>query len=52
MKNTQVQIFESQDGQAQLEVALDKETVWLSQEQMAELKQQLERLEAGFPMHV
>ena len=37
MKNTQVQIFESQDGQAQLEVALDKETVWLSQEQMAEL---------------
>ena len=37
MNDKQVQIFESQDGQAQLEVALDKETVWLSQEQMAEL---------------
>ncbi|WP_235598954.1 virulence RhuM family protein [Idiomarina sp. 28-8] len=37
MNDKQIQIFESQDGQAQLEVALDKETVWLSQEQMAEL---------------
>ena len=37
MNDKQVQIFESQDGQAQLEVALDKETVWLSQEQMCEL---------------
>lgn len=33
----QVHLFVSQDGQAQLEVALDQETVWLSQAQMAEL---------------
>ncbi|MFE8033753.1 RhuM family protein [Thiohalocapsa marina] len=38
MTNTQqVHIFISQDGQAQLEVALDQETVWLSQAQMCEL---------------
>jgi len=33
----QVHLFISQDGQAQLEVALDQETVWLSQAQMAQL---------------
>ncbi|KAA6186871.1 hypothetical protein F2Q65_02945 [Thiohalocapsa marina] len=33
----QVHLFVSQDGQAQLEVALDQETVWLSQAQMCEL---------------
>jgi hypothetical protein len=33
----QVHLFVSQDGQAQLEVALEQETVWLSQAQMAEL---------------
>lgn len=33
----QVRIFTSTDGQAQLEVALEQETVWLSQVQMAEL---------------
>lgn len=33
----QIQIFTSTDGQAQLEVALENETVWLSQAQMAEL---------------
>src|SRR5690554_4321496 len=32
-----VQLFVSQDGKAQLEVALEQETVWLSQVQMAEL---------------
>lgn len=37
MINEQIQIFTSADGQAQLEVALDHETVWLSQAQMAEL---------------
>ncbi len=37
MSNTQVQIFESKDGKAQLEVALEQDTVWLSQAQMAEL---------------
>ncbi|MGO1771223.1 MULTISPECIES: RhuM family protein [unclassified Halomonas] len=33
----QVHLFVSQDGQAQLEVTLKQETVWLSQVQMAEL---------------
>lgn len=33
----QVQIFTSADGQAQLEVALEQDTVWLSQAQMCEL---------------
>lgn len=33
----QVQIFTSADGQAQLAVSLDNDTVWLSQEQMCEL---------------
>ena len=37
MSDLQVQIFTSPDGRAQLEVALDQETVWLSQAQMAEL---------------
>jgi len=37
MTKQQVRIFISQDGQAQLEVALDQETVWLSQAQMCEL---------------
>lgn len=37
MAEQQVRIFTSTDGQAQLEVALDQETVWLSQVQMAEL---------------
>lgn len=37
MTEQQVRIFTSSDGQAQLEVALDQETVWLNQAQMAEL---------------
>lgn len=37
MTEHQVRIFTSSDGRAQLEVALDQETVWLSQAQMAEL---------------
>ncbi|PUA30228.1 MAG: hypothetical protein B0W54_06865 [Cellvibrio sp. 79] len=37
MSNQQVEIFITQDGQAQLSVALDKDTVWLTQAQMAEL---------------
>ena len=36
-ENTQIQIFTSADGQAQLSVAMDQETVWLTQAQMAEL---------------
>ncbi|MGR7919549.1 RhuM family protein [Zobellella denitrificans] len=37
MPNQQIQIFTSADGQAQLEVALEQETVWLSQSQMSVL---------------
>lgn len=37
MTEQQIRIFTSTDGQAQLEVALEQETVWLSQVQMAEL---------------
>lgn len=37
MEDQQVRIFTSSDGQAQLEVALDQETVWLNQSQMAAL---------------
>lgn len=37
MIDQQIQIFVSQDGKAQLEVALDRDTVWLSQGQMATL---------------
>lgn len=35
--NQQVQIFTSADGQAQLQVALEHDTLWLSQAQMGEL---------------
>ncbi len=37
MTEQQVKIFTSNDGAARLEVALEQETVWLSQAQMAEL---------------
>lgn len=37
MTNQQVQIFMTADGQAQLQVALEQETVWLSQAQMGQL---------------
>ncbi len=37
MDQQQVRIFTSADGQAQLEVALEQESVWLSQAQMGQL---------------
>jgi prophage maintenance system killer protein len=37
MSENQIQIFQSGDGSVQLDVSLDKETVWLSQAQMCEL---------------
>lgn len=37
VEQTQVQIFTSQDGAAQLEVALDRDTAWLSLDQMTAL---------------
>lgn len=36
-KSNQIIIYNSEDGQAKLEVRLDGDTVWLSQKQMAEL---------------
>lgn len=36
-KNNQIIIYNSEDGQAKLEVKLENDTVWLSQKQMAEL---------------
>ncbi|MEQ8802362.1 RhuM family protein [Haliea sp.] len=37
MTELQVQLFTSKDGQAELEVALEDDTVWLSQAQMGQL---------------
>jgi prophage maintenance system killer protein/prophage antirepressor-like protein len=37
MPENQIQIFQTADGGVQLDVSLDKETVWLSQAQMCEL---------------
>ena len=37
MDKQQVEIFQSDDGQAQVEVRFEQETLWLSQLQMAEL---------------
>jgi len=37
MSDTKIQIFTSQDGAAQLLVALEQETVWLTQAQMGQL---------------
>lgn len=35
MEQNKIQIFQTADGQVRLEVALEQDTVWLSQEQMA-----------------
>ncbi len=37
MSQQQIQLFTSADGQAQLQVALEHETVWLSLQQLTEL---------------
>lgn len=37
MNTQQVQIYQSEDGQLELKIAFDHETVWLTQVQMAEL---------------
>lgn len=36
-KQNQIAIFQATDGQAQVEVRFQEETIWLSQKQMAEL---------------
>ena len=37
MNNNQIEIFQSEDGQTQVEVRFEQDTLWLSQSQMAEL---------------
>lgn len=37
MEELKIQIFQAADGVVRLEVALDQDTVWLNQRQMAEL---------------
>ena len=37
MTEQQMEIFQTADGQAQIEVRFDRETIWLSQVQMAQL---------------
>lgn len=39
MTEQQIEIFQTADGQTQIEVRLEEETIWLSQAQMAELFQ-------------
>lgn len=37
IENKQIEIYQSEDGQIQIQVYLEKDTIWLSQAQMAEL---------------
>ena len=37
LKNDQIIIYQSDDGQMQIDVRMENETVWLSQQQIAEL---------------
>lgn len=37
IENKQIEIYQSEDGQIQIQVYLEKNTIWLSQAQMAEL---------------
>jgi len=37
MENSEIKIYKTSDGNTSIEVKLEKETVWLSQKQMAEL---------------
>ena len=39
LQNNQIIIYQSDDGQMQIDVRMENETVWLSQQQMAELFQ-------------
>lgn len=39
MKQDQIVIYQTEDGQTQIDVRLENETVWLSLDQMAELFQ-------------
>ena len=37
MENSEIKIYKTPEGNTSIEVKLEKETVWLSQKQMAEL---------------
>ncbi len=39
MNNSEILLYQTEDGQTKIDVRLEEETVWLSQVQMAELFQ-------------
>lgn len=47
--NSEILIYQTQEGQTQIEVTLENETVWLSQDQMVELFQ---RDKSGISRHI
>ena len=49
MENNKIIIYQTEDGQTQIDVRLENETVWLTQSQMAEL---FERTPQNITMHI
>ena len=49
MENNKIIIYQTEDGQTQIDVRLENETVWLTQAQMAEL---FERTPQNITMHI
>ena len=43
-ENNQIIIYQTEDGQTQVDVRMENDTVWLTQAQMAELFRQTELL--------
>lgn len=39
MKNSEILLYQTEDGQTKIDVRLEEQTVWLSQSQMGELFQ-------------
>ena len=44
MNNNEIIIYQSEDGQTQVDVRMENDTVWLTQAQMAEFFKQTEPL--------
>ena len=49
MEENKIIIYQTEDGQTQIDVRLENETVWLTQAQMAEL---FERTPQNITMHI
>jgi len=49
MKQDQIVIYQTEDGQTQIDVRLENDTVWLTQAQMAEL---FEKTPQNITMHI